>query len=461
MLFNNDFDEPNKDEDNCWDTITSEYTIKEPGYHHMKFTGEFFVNISQALPIKRLSLRVRVNLATADHLTQETSEIETWVPCSLETTVWFPDSWVGLPIYFDVTIEEWQGEMYGWALQAGSVRNVSCEITNVSKNKFNDWTNVLSLADHLPNITFSEFLNAIKDTFSLAIWINNNSKEVQVGFTKDVINSPYYLDLTDNVIGDSPETDIKEPEGKELTFDNDEFQSTEGKDYIDPITTYKDRFAPNRLNVLALVQNLNVLYHYTLDENNMPVWVYYADNFYPYISGENSKEVSIKLSPVVMHQKNADDLDDVICPKLKEVANSSAFNPEESEMPFRIMLWLGMQENYSGYRYPMASSTGLTYKGERVVALDLNWTGDHGIIEKYYQPLLDLTNSKETTTVDFSIAPHEMGKILKLFLPQRGSKEVRKIRISNKNFIPKKATFQLTSTGIDKTEIELISKNDQ
>jgi hypothetical protein len=162
-----------------------------------------------------------------------------------------------------------------------------------------------------------------------------------------------------------------------------------------------------------------------------------------------------------MHQKNADDLDDVICPKLKEVANSSAFNPEESEMPFRIMLWLGMQENYSGYRYPMASSTGLTYKGERVVALDLNWTGDHGIIEKYYQPLLDLTNSKETTTVDFSIAPHEMGKILKLFLPQRGSKEVRKIRISNKNFIPKKATFQLTSTGIDKTEIELISKNDQ
>lgn len=109
----------------------------------------------------------------------------------------------------------------------------------------------------------------------------------------------------------------------------------------------------------------------------------------------------------------------------------------------------------------MASCTGINYKGQRILSLDLNWTGDHGIIEKYYKPLLDLTNSQETTTVDFSIVPHEMEGILKLFLPQRGSKEVRKIRICNKNFIPKKATFQLTQTGIEKTEIELISKNDQ
>lgn len=461
ILFNNDFDIPNEDEYNCWNIATSEYTIKEPGYHHMKFTGEFMVHVSQALPNKRLSLRFRVNQATTDHLTQETSVLETWLPCSLETTVWFPDSWVGLPLYFDVTIQEWQGEMYGWVLQAGDLRNVSCEIINVSKNEYNAWTNVLSLADHLPGITFSEFLNAIKDTFSLAIWIDNNSKEVQVGFTKDVINSPYYLDLTDNVIGDSHETDIKEPQGKKLTFDNDEFQTTEGKDYIEPFTTFKDRFAPNRLNVLALVQNLNVLYHYTLDENNIPLWVYYADNFYPYITGENTKEISIKLSPVVMHQKNANHPEDVICPKLKEVSNSSAFNPEYSEMPFRIMLWLGMQENYSGYQYPMASSTGLTYKGDRIVCLDLNWKGDHGIIEKYYKPLLDLTNSQEITTVDFSIKPHEMDKILNLFRPQKGNNEVRKIRISNKNYIPKKATFQLTSTGIEQTEIELISKNDQ
>lgn len=46
-----------------------------------------------------------------------------------------------------------------------------------------------------------------------------------------------------------------------------------------------------------------------------------------------------------MHQKNASLDDDVICPKLIETANSEAFNPENSSMPFKIMLWLGMQEN--------------------------------------------------------------------------------------------------------------------
>jgi hypothetical protein len=462
VILNNDTDPPNTDQQNCWSTQDAQYTIQEKGYHHIKITCDFMIHVSQAMPYKRARIRFRVNEATADYKDQHTMDVETWVPGIFESTIWIPPEWVGLPIWFEAIFFEAANPDVAWYAQAGSLRYVTAEITNVSKNQFNDWSNILSLANHLPDVTFAEFLNAIKDTFSLAIWINNNSKEVQVGFTKDVIKSPHYLDLTKNLIADTPEIEPLQEEGRELRFDfKDSFQATEGKDFISSFPTLNEMYAPNRLNVLSLVENLNVLYHYTVDENNKPSWFYFADNFYPFKSHDNSKEIQIKLSPVTMHQKNASLDDDVICPKLIETANSEAFNPENSSMPFKIMLWLGMQENNSGYTYPMASCTGINYKGQRILSLDLNWTGDHGLIEKYYAPLLDLIHSQEKTTVNLSINPLEMEQILSLFLPQKSNKEIRKIRLLNRNYIPAKATFQLTQRGIEKTEIELIAKNNQ
>lgn len=459
---NNDTDPPNTDEQNCWNTQNSEYTIEEAGYHHIKFTCDFMIHVSQAMPYKKARIRMRVNEATADFVDQQTMEVETWVPGVFESTFWVPNEWVGLPIWFEAIFLETSNPNVAWYAQHGSLRNVCIEITNVSKNEYNDWSNVLSLSNHLPDITFSNFLNAVKDTFSLAIWIDNNGKEVQIGFTKDAINSPKYLDLTDNLISDTPEVEMQEPQGKEFKFNySNEFQSTSGKDFTGPYATLSDIIAPDHLNVLALIENLNVIYHYTVDENNKPDWFYFADNLYPYVSGDNTQEVNVNLSPVVMHQKNATAEDDVICPKLLEVGNSSAYNPETIEMPFRIMLWLGMQENDYGYTYPMASCTGLNYKGERIISLDLNWSGQYGLIERYYKPILDLTENQEKTTINISINPIEMGDILYLFSPQKERIEKRKIRIGNKNYLPSKASFQLTQKGIDNAEIELISKNDR
>ncbi len=463
IIINNINDFPNSDENNCFDTTNSEYIPKETGYHHIKFSCDFMLHISQALPYKNTRIRIKINEATAAYVDQSAEGVvENWIPGVFESTIWIPDNWINLPLWLEVIFLESGNPELGWYPQAGSLKNVSIEITNVSKNGYNDFSNTLSLAKHLPDITFAEFLNAVKDTFSLAIWINNNSKEVQVGFTKDVIKSPHYLDLTQNLIADTTEIEIQQEEGMELRFDfKDSFQSSDGKDFITSFPTLNEMYAPNRLNVLSLVENLNVLYHYTVDDNNKPSWFYFADNFYPYKSHDNSKEIQIKLSPVTMHQKNASLDDDVICPKLIEIANSEAFNPENSSMPFKIMLWLGMQENNSGYTYPMASCTGINYKGQRILSLDLNWTGDHGLIEKYYAPLLDLIHSQEKTTVNLSINPLEMEQILSLFLPQKSNKEIRKIRLLNRNYIPAKATFQLTQRGIEKTEVELIAKNNQ
>ena len=437
-----------EDLNSCWNTSTYRYEIKDKGYH------SFLVNVDvyPTAAGSSVTARLRLKDSAGNILDDDVFNVinETWDNLDFELLYFFPFSMIGELVYLHLQFADQYGEF-----ESGIAKNQILVASNVSYQNLNQYSNKLNLANHLPPVTYSTFINSLKNGFGLAIFFDFLHKNIEFSLISDILSSSLYLDLSSKVLTENKELELPDHNGYKLkiAYDRDVY-SFDSYEFIGEFATYKDLPIPSEPNKIAIDNSANtVLIFRKKDDSNVFAWHFYSDNIFEVIIGSGKEEVTVDFSTLAMHLNGK-----ILTAQTQALATSPAFDTGDNDFPFTILFYRGMQEDYKGHEYPMASSVNYDLLGQQIGNYQSKMNGDFGLYNKFLKPWYDFLQSSEEFKRYFKCDSVDFVNIISLFMPQKGQIK-RKIRVENMNCIPRKATFILSSSGIDKTEIVLLRSN--
>ena len=211
---------------------------------------------------------------------------------------------------FELPGENWlYFEMYAYNSKGSAIlRNY--EITegyieirriNSSTTDLNTYMKEINPVNHLPEISCSDFLVSFKQLLGFIYLFDFTNKTLQVIFMKDLLKTKA-LDLTEQYISDTPDTEIKEPQAYELKYDIDEF-NINGYTHEGQYNSLKELPSPIREKLLVRIKNINSFYESKIVDNTLQ-WVRAADVYKPLVTHKYTKKesVDIKLQPIAMDE---------------------------------------------------------------------------------------------------------------------------------------------------------------
>lgn len=129
---------------------------------------------------------------------------------------------------------------------------------NSSTTDLNTYMKEINPVNHLPEISCSDFLVSFKQLLGFIYLFDFTNKTLQVIFMKDLLKTKA-LDLTEQHVSDTPDTEIKEPQAYELKYDIDEF-NINGYTYEGQYNSLKELPSPIREKLLVRIKNINSFY---------------------------------------------------------------------------------------------------------------------------------------------------------------------------------------------------------
>lgn len=449
IQFNDDSSGDNEDDDSAFNTSTYKYEIKARGYHQVKINLDYTNNSIEALHRVTWSLLKDTTVIDSGVISGPyvlSGELE------INFTEFEDTGDIGSEYSLKVFFEDDDG--LGWDSCNGTVEYGLIVVSNNSVSDLNQFANTLNITNHLPDIEAGGFLNAIRLAFGLSIFYDFEGKEIQFDFSKDVVTSPNYLDLTSQVIANIIELGFSDFTGFTFNIDyHNDVVLYDNYEYLGAFDTNADLPTPSGVNKVALVLSTNVINIYRKDHDTEEMgWLFFSDNFYDLVKEDGSEEINPGLSAQAMHRGN-----DLLTAETKGTGSSPAFETGVNEFDFILMFDRGMQEDDNGDDYPMASSVNLDLAGNSLGNYSLVMDGDAGLYEQFLKPWYEFILNAEEVRRMFVCNETQMMEIIKLFSPQRG-KKTRKCRIDNINYIPKKFSFIITMEGIEQVEGILMKK---
>jgi hypothetical protein len=325
-------------------------------------------------------------------------------------------------------------------------------VAHVSYQNLNQYSNILNIANHLPPISISTFVNALKKGFALAVFFNFQTREMEISFASEIIESTAFLDLSNKLIRRKTEIEILEANSYTLNIDYDRNVFTfNNYENLGEYATYNDFPTPKEPNKIAIDKSTNTVYIFRKnpDENSFK-WFFYSDNIFPVVIGTGKEKITAEFSTLACHWGNS-----LLTAQTKVVASSPAFETGDNDFPLTMLFYRSMQENLNGNLYPMASSVNFDITGAEIGDYQTKMNGEAGLYERFLKPYYDFIETAEQVSFNFNLNIIDFLEILKLFLPQKGNK-VRKIRANGANMLPKKATFILSEVGVEQTDISFL-----
>ncbi len=242
----------------------------------------------------------------------------------------------------------------------------------------------INVADHLPDMTAAELLNAYRNLLCFGYFFDTTSNSVQLVFLKDIINAPTQKDWTSKLVtGYTKEQ--KDQTGFTLAFTLDS---------NDDLTKENP------------------------DTKQIP------DVFKPFIFGDGEKKLDVKLSSLIIDQSGPYTL-----PHASQRAKSSFYELKDTTFAPRLLFWNGLQADNFGKNFPAASNQSGSYQ--------LQWNGPDGLYERFHK---DWMIFQENT------APIEMEFDLDIFdLQTIDMKE--KIYVAGQNYLIGKISVTLPLNG--------------
>ncbi len=447
ILFEDDSTPDNEDVDNRWEPTNSIYTVAHDGYHDVKINIKAkstlsFLDVDAYFAIVKKSPIAPAFDTVLDSTSFVCANYQTWYEFDVAFNEYLN---VGDKIYFltnfvrDAVPPQTSGRIDEGVLT----------ISNASYQNLNQFSNILNLQNHVPDVTVGSLINNIAKTFGLAVFTNTITREVELSFKKDILLSTGYLDLTESLIIDTQKIEHSKDDGFLffMRFD-EEFADYSEYEFLGNYATFDDLPTPTEANKVAVVLNLNVAFIFSNNEASDPLnWVYFADVFYPQTAGNGATEISPDLNTLTMHIG-----ENFISPQYKDIGSSPAFETGKNDIGITLMLYRGLRPDKDNDYYPLASCTKFDTNG--------NSTGDYEMtnsalfadfLQSWYEFIID----SETVKMKLDCNVKDIIEISKLFSPQRKN-PVRKVRIRNINYLPKKFSFVLSMNGINETEATLV-----
>lgn len=462
LKFDDDYNPPNQDPDDCWSVAQREYTIQKEGYHDFIVTGQYRIN--QTSPEYEHIVHCKIRDETAS----ETLASFDPDPCiyGVDTdfiidgsNIWIPASKIGHKIIVTGNAVHIEGSTPWPSLI--TFKNMLLDVKNTSFCKLNSFKKTLHYADHLPEISFGKLITAISQAFGLFLLFDHENRIIEIEFLQSLLDNPNFLDLSNNYIEGSYEILLKESEGYSYQFkwdgadyDEEEYYTEFNPDkYIGEFDSVQDLYIPNDLNVFAFIKNINAIYYYhVVQVTGVSRWDKYSFYFPPFISSPVKSDIQVSFSPLMLLY---DGNDDSIYPYTLIKGSSPSYPTGINKCDLHLLFYRGLGTEDDAY--PFATPFAYDRYGSQEWENELRFDGDNGLMEKFLSSWLEFLKDSQEVSMDFDLNLEDLRKVMQLFLPQTGTK-IRKILVHNTEYIPKKLSIMLTMKGIRSCQGKLIKK---
>ena len=460
IQFDDDSTPPNQDPDGVWHTEIHEYTIGAKGYHDFTVTG-FAKNRDVGNPFPHNVLLIIRDVTDSITLYSHTYICDSLEEFEIDSSImhyWFSADRIGNKVIVAAKCWYTDGEDHDFASDF-RFKNMQIDVKNTSFCLFNSFKKTLHYADHLPKITFGNMISAISQTFGLFLLFDHQNRKVEIEFLESLIDNPNYIDLTNKYIDGSYEILLKEKKGysyqfkwDSADFDEDEYYTEYNPDqFIGEYDSFDDLPIPPGINSFAFVRNVNALYYYRSNEFDTR-WVRYSYYFPPFVSSPFKSDIQLSLSPLMMHH---DENNSAIYPTSLIKCSSPSYATGINKCDLHLLFYRGLGTEDDAY--PFATPFAYDRYGSQQWESELRFDGNNGLMKQFLSNWIDFLDNSQEVSMDFDLNLEDLRSIMKLFLPQTGTK-IRKILIRSTEYIPKKFSIMLTMKGIRSCQGKLIKK---
>ena len=336
-------------------------------------------------------------------------------------------------------------------------------IDNISG--LNVFSKDLDLKKYLPDVSNSEFIKSMCKLFGLNLYINSDTKTVQMNFFADEMTAKA-LDVSNFVFNKKKKN--YDTTSYEITFESTlETKDIDESNIIDSVIT-KELLPLPRMNFgkHCFVKNENKFYVSAKDDNNIVRWISSSGNNNKLCIGDNSnvEEVNIDVKIPNMRFVDADhtekyfqEIDIKGCSSLLQTDYSGKFDIILTQYVGKKMIRLEKEGNHQYVTIERANPTCYNENG----SLNSNYinmapTGVQSIGEMWLKPKYQFLATAELFEFDLLVPINIFWEIKNLLKPQEGitNEQTRWIMIDNQRFLPKKISAQMGDSDLIKVNIE-------
>jgi hypothetical protein len=320
----------------------------------------------------------------------------------------------------------------------------------------NVWGRVINLKNHVPDMTVTDFIKAIKGYFRLGYFFNDSNRTVKIVSLQSILDSYQYEDWTAYA---EPKPDLTSNDQDGFVFsllkdDNDALYTTLIKDLsgytvLSSVEKVADLpSAGNGPNQARLVRTLNKYYATNDDGSGGYYWEEYSENLTDLTIGNGKTKVEINCGTVATYYSTSGVR--WLVPWVNAPGSSSQDDEGITSFPLRLMFYRGMQAGIkadnSAMTYPMGTPYKWDYNGSSIGNYSLSLDQDSGVYNQFHARWLDFVDKATLVkmTINFDLAT-----FLKLDLST-------KKRINNDTYIVSKVSYNISTSGIKKATVELL-----
>jgi len=326
-------------------------------------------------------------------------------------------------------------------------------------NIFNGFFNLNQI---VPEITVSDFINAIKDFFSVGVFFNANTKKLLMIYKKTILNSEGYFDI-DPYTPDKNEITFSEKGGYEfaLNFENnsraDIIKADLSKENVIEVDTFLDLITHHGdVDNIYYLKN-TAQYLQSKDSPSAVQWTRLSEKYYSIKKGEKKLNIKTLIGPILSSTLRGAGYHGVV-PSIRETGSSIPFGCGKNDPGFKLMIWHGIYKDFDNKLYPFASSLNIDNFGNKIADFTLLPDGDEGIFNIYQKEWLEFQSDADIVRVVAKLPIEFYLSLLEVFSAEENAK--RKIRYRGINFIPEKiSAFHKMNSNLVEAEFIMHKKS--
>jgi hypothetical protein len=248
----------------------------------------------------------------------------------------------------------------------------------------------VNYADHVPDITAADFLEAIRTHWNLFLHFDGKSRTLRLDYADTILASRNDMIDLDEYSEGGQRTRLIPKRRFEMNFGSlpeGSNQDISGFNLIDPVDKIQD-LGPLVLSMnlnpsakkAVLVRSLNAyLVAGRSDYTNQNAFKLYSQNW-PTLKveadGEELLTIAPQLGPVAMGYFRSQGGEIYQNPLTFGEGRSTGFSSKGERPPFAIAYWIGLDTTTEGDGYPFATTTGRNSAGTSVLSRSMSWA-DH------------------------------------------------------------------------------------
>jgi hypothetical protein len=214
--------------------------------------------------------------------------------------------------------------------------------------------NEIILGEHLPDVSVTEFLKALKNYFFLSIQFNSTKRKVELSFIRDVIRNFATIDMTRYASRVFNITHGKE-NGIAIKYDSPDPIMTDGKNPIpDPdfkVNNYMAMLSLDaEINQTAYVRSLAASFVLTADQDAPPFWKLLSFDLQDE-KNEDKQPWTMTMYPLVESF-----IDGKKMPAIEMTGNNEEAKVSNKTKAMRIFAFYGQRQDSQGNKYGFAST---------------------------------------------------------------------------------------------------------